>query len=159
MWTSRKTYLTLGQTIIAQKDWAHSIHGLAEIMADTYAFVDPLKKIDSQSQLCYAWCNRHWSAAILSVITPKMRTSVCWFPIGQVTVTVVDRYSGKRIVKNLVSDVDNKVKQFQDMFSNLQSELRQQAGIYTKITVLRVLDVVGEIGEFLIWLICGLSPG
>jgi hypothetical protein len=51
MCTSRKAYLTSGQMIIAQKDRDHSIHGLAEIMADTYAFVDlaePLKKIDSQ---------------------------------------------------------------------------------------------------------------
>jgi hypothetical protein len=51
-------------------------------------------------------------------------------------------------VKNLVSDVDSKVKQFQDKFSDLRSALQQQADIYTEITVLRVLDVVGEIGEF-----------
>jgi hypothetical protein len=75
-----------------------------------------------------------------------------------VTVTFVDLYSGKRIVKNLVSDVDSKVKQLQDMFSNLRSALQQRTGIYTEITVLRVLDVVGDIGELRIWLICGLSP-
>jgi hypothetical protein len=82
------------------------------------------------------------------VITPKTRASVCWFPLSQVTVTFVDLYSGKRMAKNLVSDVDSKVKQFQDTFSSLRSALQQQADIYTEITVLRVLDVVGEIGEF-----------
>jgi hypothetical protein len=54
MCTSRLTYLTSGQTIIAQKDRDDSIHGLAEIMADTYAFVhlaEPLKKIDSQKSI------------------------------------------------------------------------------------------------------------
>ena len=47
-----------------------------------------------------------------------------------------------------MSDVDSKVKQYQESFNKLKLELQQHAVIHTEITVLRVLTVVGEIGEF-----------
>jgi hypothetical protein len=81
------------------------------------------------------------------VITPKTRASVCWFSLCQVAAAFVDLYSGKRIVKNLGSDVDSKVKQYQDKFSSLRAALQEQADIYTEITVLRVLDAIDKIGE------------
>jgi hypothetical protein len=87
---------------------------------------------------------------------PKTRISVCWFPFYQMVIAVDDLHSGKRTAKNLVSDVDSKVKQYEESFNKLKLELQQHAVIYTEITVLRVLTVVGEIGEFSD---LGLFPG
>jgi hypothetical protein len=64
-----------------------------------------------------------------------------------VALALIDICSGVRTAKNLASDVDSKVKQYQDAFNKLKSELQQKATIHTEITVLRVLDVVGDLSE------------
>jgi hypothetical protein len=51
-------------------------------------------------------------------------------------------------MKNVV-DVDSKVKQYQESFNNLKLALQQRVVTYTEITVLRVLDAVGDLCEFL----------
>jgi hypothetical protein len=64
-----------------------------------------------------------------------------------VVIALVDIYSGKRTVKNLASDVDSKVKEYQGAFNKLKLELQGHAVILTEITVLRVLDIVGDLSE------------
>ena len=46
-----------------------------------------------------------------------------------------------------MSDVDGKVKQYKETFNQLRSGLQEHAVIHTEITVLRVLDVVGDLCE------------
>ena len=79
---------------------------------------------------------------------PKTRISVCWFLFYQVAIAIVDLHSGKRTAENLVSDADSKMKQYEESFNKLKAELQQYAVVHTEITVLRVLTIVGEIGEF-----------
>jgi hypothetical protein len=45
-------------------------------------------------------------------------------------------------MKNLISNVDKKVEQFQSKFSELRLALQERAIVHTEITVLRVLETV-----------------
>jgi hypothetical protein len=65
-----------------------------------------------------------------------------------VALVLTDVCSGKRTVKNGRSDVDGKVTEYEESFKTLKLQLQQHATIHTEITVLRVLGVVEEIGEF-----------
>jgi cell division protein ZapA (FtsZ GTPase activity inhibitor) len=65
-----------------------------------------------------------------------------------VALALTDPCSGKRTLINLASDVDTKVKEFQDTFNKLRLALQDQAVILTAITVLHVLDAVGDLCEF-----------
>jgi hypothetical protein len=78
----------------------------------------------------------------------RSRTSVCSFQLYQAAIAFVDLYSGRRAARDVASDADSKIKQYQDSFNNLKLELQQHAVIHTEIIVLRVLDVVDKIGEF-----------
>jgi hypothetical protein len=54
---------------------------------------------------------------------------------------------GTQILKNLISDVDDKIKQYETKFGELKSAFQGHAAIHTEITVLRVLNEVESIGE------------
>ena len=76
---------------------------------------------------------------------PKTRTSVCW---THCQMAIADDFcSGKRTAKNLMSDVDSQVKQYKETFNQLRLGLQEHAVIHTEITVLRVLDAVGDLCE------------
>ena len=47
-----------------------------------------------------------------------------------------------------MSETDEKVKQYQAMFNKLRLDLQEHAIIHTEITVLRVLDAIGDLCEF-----------
>jgi hypothetical protein len=65
-----------------------------------------------------------------------------------VALPLINIYSGIRTATNLVSDADSKVKQHQAVFNKLRLDLQEHAIIHTEITVLRVLDAVGDLCEF-----------
>jgi hypothetical protein len=52
---------------------------------------------------------------------------------------------GERTGKNLVSDVDSKVKQYEAKFRELKSALQASGVVHTEITVLRILDVMNNL--------------
>jgi hypothetical protein len=54
---------------------------------------------------------------------------------------------GMRILKNILSDVDDTIKQYETKFGELKSALQGRAVLRTEITVLRVLDQVENIGK------------
>jgi hypothetical protein len=51
-----------------------------------------------------------------------------------------------RTVKNLVSDIDNKIRLYEDKFKELKSAFQERTVLQTGITVLRILDNVENIG-------------
>jgi hypothetical protein len=51
-------------------------------------------------------------------------------------------------MKNLVSDVDNKMRQYEDKFKELESAFQERAVLQTGITVLRILDNVENISGY-----------
>jgi hypothetical protein len=57
-------------------------------------------------------------------------------------------FLGKRVMKNLVSDVDNKVEQFRIKFNELRSALQERVIVHTEISVFRVLETVENIGLY-----------
>ena len=56
-----------------------------------------------------------------------------------------------RVVKHSISDVDNKIQQYMDVFANLRSQFNEQAVVHTEITVIRILDEVHDLG------VCGIT--
>jgi hypothetical protein len=62
--------------------------------------------------------------------------------------SLIDVCSGIRTAKNVVFEADKKVKEHQDRFNNLRKALQEKGVINTEITVLRVLDIVDDLGEF-----------
>jgi len=54
---------------------------------------------------------------------------------------------GTRILKNILSDVDDTIKQYETKFGELKSAFQGRAVLRTEITVLRVLDQVENIGK------------
>ena len=63
-------------------------------------------------------------------------------------------FTGLRTAKNLVSDVDSKVKQYEETFNQLLSSFRDRAALQTeitvfetKVTILRILGDVKDLGE------------
>jgi hypothetical protein len=52
---------------------------------------------------------------------------------------------GERTLKNLVSDVDSKVIQYEAKFSELKLALQASGVVHTEITVLRILDVMNNL--------------
>jgi hypothetical protein len=50
-------------------------------------------------------------------------------------------------MKNIMSDVDDKIRQYQDKFNELKAGFQERAMIHTEITVLRVLNQVENIGK------------
>lgn len=54
----------------------------------------------------------------------------------------------KKTVINLVSEVDSKIKQFEDNFIKFKAEFQVQGGLHTEIITLHVLDKVEGLGMF-----------
>ena len=143
-----QTYLTFGQTIIAQKDRDNSINELAKTMGDAYAFVhlaEPLKKVESQKPIIISLTNQTVECCYFIRDYAKNKDFCMLDPQSQMAAD--DFCSGKRTAKNLMSDVDGKVKQYKETFHQLRLGLEEHAVIHTEITVLRVLDVVGDLCE------------
>ena len=53
-----------------------------------------------------------------------------------------------RMVKNLVSGVDDRIQQYMDVFKKLRSQFNEQAIVNTEIVVIRVLDQVQNLGGY-----------
>ena len=51
---------------------------------------------------------------------------------------------------HLVSDVNNKVKDYEDSFSKLKLALQERAVVQTEIVVLRVMDMVTNLGGYFV---------
>ena len=50
-----------------------------------------------------------------------------------------------RLVKHLVSDADNRIQQYTDVFKKLRSQFSDYAILYTEITVVRILEQVQDL--------------
>jgi len=61
---------------------------------------------------------------------------------------VISHYPGKRLIKNALSNVDDKIKQYENKFRNLKLAFQERAVLQIEITVFRVLDVVESLGDF-----------
>ena len=51
-----------------------------------------------------------------------------------------------RMVKHLISGVDDRIKQYIDVFTKLRSQFNDHAIVNTEIVVTRILDQVQNIG-------------
>jgi hypothetical protein len=125
-------------------------------MVDTYTFVlkaDPLKKIKSHKPIIISLMIQTIDCGYFIRDYAKIKDFCMFFPVVSDELALTDICSGKRTVKNLWLDVDSKVMEYQESFKTLELQLQQHATIHTEITVLRVLSVVDEIGEF-----SGLGP-
>jgi hypothetical protein len=55
--------------------------------------------------------------------------------------------TGLRTAKNLVSDVDSKIKEYEEKFNKLRLLFQERGVLQTNITVLRILDAVKDLGR------------
>jgi hypothetical protein len=55
--------------------------------------------------------------------------------------------AGKRTVKNLISDTNSRIKEYEAKFNELKLAFQGRAILRNKITVLLILDNVETIGE------------
>jgi len=109
----------------------------------------PSRKLNRISRSYSTWRSRLWSVDISYVTTLGIRILVCSF-VWIVSDRGISRYHsllGTRVLKNLISDVDDKIKQYETKFGELKSAFQGHAAIHTEITVLRVLNEVESIGE------------
>ena len=122
-------------------------------MGDAYAFVhlaEPLKKVESQKPIIISLTNQTVECSYFIRDYAKNKNFCMLDPQCQLAIAD-DFCSGKRTAKNLMSDVDIKVKQYKETFNQLRLGLQGHAVIHTEITVLRVLDVVGDLCEISEW--------
>jgi uncharacterized protein YllA (UPF0747 family) len=139
------------QIILNQKERDDNLSHLLEVMADAYAFVleaEPVKKIESQQRIV--------------VVMVKQTTECSYFIREYATTTsfsmllsIHENHEispslsllGKRVLEHVLSDTDNKIKQYEDKFEALKSAFQERAILQTEITVLRILNIVGGQGQ------------
>ena len=78
---------------------------------------------------------------------PRPRASVCRYLCTRTTQSHYLYFLGKRVLEHILSDTDNKIKQYEDKFEALKSAFQARAILQTEITVLRILDIVGGQGQ------------
>jgi hypothetical protein len=117
-------------------------------MADAYAFVleaEPVRKIESQHRI---------------VVVMVQQTTECSYFIREYAMTTsfsmslsvhktnkISSLLGIRVLEHILSDADNKIKQYEDKFKELKSAFQERAVLQTEITVLRILDIVDGQGQ------------
>jgi hypothetical protein len=142
------------QIILNQKERDNNLGHLLEVMADAYAFVkeaQPVKKIESQNRI---------------IMVMVRQTTECSYFIREYATTVSFSMSlsiqgtykispsllllGKRVLEHILSDTDNKIKQYENKFKELKSALQERGVLQTEITVFRILDIVRGQGQHIL---------
>ena len=145
------SYLRLLQTILAQVDRDEGIVHLAEVMDDAYSFVkeaEPIKKIESHGRIILLMAQQTTECAyfIRDYTTNK---GFCMFlRSSRGSSSSIPSLPGKRTLKNsFMSDVDSKIKQYEDKFKELKMAFQDGAILQTAITVSRIFDNLERLGE------------
>ena len=143
--------LNISQAILAQVDRDSCIVRLVEIMDDAFAFVkeaEPIKKIESHGPIIELMSRQATECAYF-IRDYAMNKSLCRsLSTPHVGVSLLRRLPGKRTLKNsLMSDVDSKIKQYEDKFNKLKSAFQDRAILQTEIIVSRVLGNLNDFGQ------------
>jgi hypothetical protein len=139
------------KVVLAQKARDETIDHLVETMNDAYSFVNDaaaLKEIESHKQIIVALTQQTIDCAYF-IRDYAINKSFCMsiFIIRVAQGLQLSVMSGKRTVKNFISDTDIKIKQYETKFQELKFVFQGRAILQTEITVLRILDNVDNIGE------------
>ncbi|KAF8726639.1 hypothetical protein AX14_007619 [Amanita brunnescens Koide BX004] len=114
------------KTILAQVDRDNGVVRLASIMDDAFFFVkeaEPIKKIESQGR-------------IIALIAQQ--TTECGYFIRDYA---TNKNFWERALKNsFLSDIDSKIKKYEDKFKELKMAFQDHAVLRTGITVSRIFD-------------------
>ncbi|KIM85063.1 hypothetical protein PILCRDRAFT_817902, partial [Piloderma croceum F 1598] len=116
------------KTIIAQADRDDCMVHLVQVMDDVYSFVkeaEPMKKIESHRRI---------------VALMAQQTTECAYFIRDYA---MNKSFWKRALKNsFMSDVDSKIKQYEDRLKELKMAFQDRAILQTGITVSRMMDTL-----------------
>ncbi|KIM79211.1 hypothetical protein PILCRDRAFT_74639, partial [Piloderma croceum F 1598] len=116
--------LKFSQTILAQVDRDNHIVHLVEVMDDVYSFVkeaEPIKRIESHGRI---------------IALMAQQTTECAYFIRDYA---MNKSFWERALKNsLMSDIDGKIKQYEDKFNELKMSFHDRAILQTGITVSRI---------------------
>jgi hypothetical protein len=142
----------LSKVVLVQKARDKSINHLIETMADVYSFVqegESLKKTQSHKQILLHIVQQTVECGYF-IRDYARNNNFGMFFVWIVSDHGISRYHsllGTWVLKNLISDVDDKIKQYETKFGELKLAFQGHAAIHTKITVLCVLNEVESIGE------------
>ena len=139
------------QSILAQVDRDSSIVHLVEIMDDVFSFVkeaEPIKKIESHGPIIELMSQQATECAYF-IRDYAMNKSLCRSSSAlHVGVSLLCSLPGERTLKNsFMSNVDTKIKQYEDKFNELKSALQDRAILQTEIIVSRVLGNLDDFGQ------------
>ena len=138
--------------ILAQKVRDDCISHLVEVMDDIYSFVheaEPVNKINSHKDIIVVMAKQTTECAyfIRDYATDKnfgKSSLTLWLH----SPTFLLALPGKRALRNgFISDVDSKIKLYEDKFNELKSAFQGRAVLQTEITVLRLLSNFESLGE------------
>ena len=134
-----------------------SIQYLVKVMNNAFIFMHEAAHLDHSaiySQKDILACMAKQATECAYFIRDYARNkSFCALFFPQYPMTLICP-TGLRTAKNLVSDVDSKVKQYEETFNQLLSLFRDRAALQTeitvfetKVTILRILGDVKDLGE------------
>ena len=126
------------------------ITDLVQDMQALYAFLkgtDPSKYDGPQRKIVTSWAQQTNECAYFIrqyASDPNFCKSycirLCWFLFLCLLI-------GNRTGKNLISDADQKIQNFQDQFKKLKSAFTQHAICETQLIVLRIFNTVEKLGK------------
>lgn len=143
--------MNLSQTVLAQVNRDSCIIRLVEVMDDVFSFVkeaEPIKKIESHRPIIELMSQQATECAYF-IRDYAMNKSLCRSSsTPHVGVSLLHSLPGKRTLENsFMSDVDSKIKQYEDKFNGLKSAFQDRAILQTEIIVSRVLGNLNDFGE------------
>ena len=138
------------KAILAQKERDDNIGRLLETMSDVYTFVleaDPVKKVESHKRILAAMTQQTVECAYFIREYATNKSFSKSLSEHQEAHLIVFLFSGKRLLENILSDADDKIKQYEDKFRELKLAFQERAVLRGGITVMRILDVVKNLGK------------
>ena len=143
--------LNFSQSILAQVDRDSCIDRLIDIMNDVCSFVKeakPTKEIESQGPIIELMSQQATECAYF-IRDYAMNKSLCRSSFTlHVGALLLRSLPGKRTLKNsFMSDVDGKIKQYEDKFNELKSAFQGRAILQTEIIVSRMFSNLNSLGQ------------
>ena len=142
--------LKLSQIILAQVDRDSCIVRLVEIMDDVFSFVkeaEPIKKIKSHGQIIELMSQQATECAYF-IRDYAINKSLCRSSYtAPRSVSLLRSLPGTRTLSNFTSDVDSKIKQYEEKFNKLKSAFQDRAILETEIIVSRMFGNLNSLGQ------------
>lgn len=144
--------------VLAQTDRDKKMDRLVGIMNGVFTFVheaEILQRIESHRQILALMTQQTIECAYFIRGYAKNRNfckysisvGYLWQEMGSHEHGETQFFLGAKAIEHFMSDVDDKIKQYEDRFKELQTAFQNRATLVTEIAVLGILDKLDKLGE------------